>query len=71
MGNNKSEMSSNSQDERKSNNLIVTDIQLSIETFGLIPHYSNSTIKGRLKPSKNFKCRHSGQEEKVEKYVLK
>lgn len=38
MGNNKSEMSSNSQDERKSNNLIVTDIQLSIETFGLIPH---------------------------------
>lgn len=62
MGENDYEMNSKSQDDRKMNHLIVTQIQASIETFDLIPYYSDSTIKGRLKLPKNFKCRHSGQE---------
>lgn len=68
---NRCEMSSNSQNDKRRNYLIVPQIQVSIETFGLIPYYSNCTIKGRFNLPKNFKCRHSGQEENVEKCVLK
>ena len=49
----------------------MTQKQISTKTFGSIPHYSNSTIKERLKLAENFKRGCSGQEEKVGKCVFK